>query len=79
LRLEARDYIITALDELDLSVAQGIFSGLNSSAKIFETSSVFLGLFASFFASFELLLQIVFFGKTQCLWKKGRMKIQNRN
>jgi hypothetical protein len=72
LRHEARDYIIIALDELGLSVVQGIFSGLKSSAEILDTSSILLSFFVSFLASFELLLQIIgaFFGTTQCLWKK---------
>jgi hypothetical protein len=41
LRLEARNYVILALDELGLFLAQGIFSGLKSSTKIFDISNVF--------------------------------------
>jgi uncharacterized YccA/Bax inhibitor family protein len=67
---EARNYVIVVLDELSLSVAQGIFSGLKSSAKI---SGILFSLFASFLAGFELFLQIIgaFFGTTQRLWEKG--------
>ena len=56
LRLEARNYVIIALDELGLSVAQGIFSGLKSSAKIFDTGSILFSFFTSYLASLELLL-----------------------
>jgi hypothetical protein len=59
LRLEARVYIILALDLLGLLVAQSVFSGLKSSAQILDTGSIILSPLASFFTGFELGLQII--------------------
>jgi hypothetical protein len=71
LRLEARDYIILALDELVLFLTQGILSSLKSSTKIFDTGRILFCLFASLLAGLELSLQIVgmLLCTTQCLWE----------
>jgi hypothetical protein len=73
LRLEARDYVILAIDLLGILVAQSIFSGLKSLAKIFDISGILLSHLASFLAGFELSLQIIsaFLGTTQPLERKG--------
>jgi hypothetical protein len=73
LRLKARDYIIIALDELGLSVAQGIFGSLKSSAKIFDTGCILFCLFASLIAGFKPSLQIIgmLFGTVKRIWKDG--------
>jgi hypothetical protein len=57
------------LNSLGFFIAQGIFRGLKSSAKIFDTSGVFLSLFASPLAGLQLFLQVTgtFFGKMQRL------------
>jgi hypothetical protein len=57
------------LGELCFATAQGIFGGEKSFSKIFDTSSIFLTLFASFLIVFKLLLQIVgaLLGKMQRL------------
>jgi hypothetical protein len=69
LRLEVRNYVILALDELSFFVAQGIFSGLKSLAKTFDINSFFLSLFASLLAGLELSLQVIgpLLSKTQRL------------
>jgi hypothetical protein len=47
------------LGEIRFSLAQGIFGGVKSFSKIFDTSIIFLSLFASFLAGLKLLLQVV--------------------
>jgi hypothetical protein len=53
LRLEARNYIGFPLGDLCFPVAQGIFSGVKSFSKVFDTSSFFFSLFASLLAGLK--------------------------
>jgi hypothetical protein len=76
LRLEARIYVVIPLDDLRFFVAQGIFGSLKSLTKVVNTRSILFCLFASFLAGIKLFLLVAdaFLGKTQCLWKKERMR-----
>jgi hypothetical protein len=67
LRFEALHYSIFTLDLLGLFVAQSVFSGFEPLAKTFDSSGIFLSLFAGCLAGFELGLQRVgtFFGTAE--------------
>jgi hypothetical protein len=69
MRLEACNYVGFPLGELCFSIAQGIFRGVESFSKISDTSSIFLGLYASFLAGLKPLLQFIgaLLGKMQRL------------
>jgi hypothetical protein len=57
------------LDELGFFVVKGIFGGLKSLTKIFDTCNIFFSLFAGFLAGLKLLFQVIgaLLGKTQPL------------
>jgi hypothetical protein len=54
---------------LGLLVAQSVLNGFEPLAKTFDSSGIFLSLFASCLAGFELGLQLVgtFFGTAECI------------
>jgi hypothetical protein len=59
LRLEVRNYVVFPLDELGFFVAQGIFGGLKSLTKIFDTRNIFFSLFASFLAGLKFFSKLL--------------------